>query len=171
MLINFLLIISAILLIIFLIIFVAGYFTPEKYHCSVQGAVNVPQNDLWIFLNDIGSFPKNRPEIDSISMLGKNAKNLPTWKIISKDGRFIVCEWLERTPQAALILSVKESSYGITGLWKYELHFENGNTLVRLTEDSVSKNIWYRGLQRILGSDLHIRHELSFLQKHFLAQH
>ena len=69
-----------------------------------------------------------------VELLGKNEKGLDKWKETPDMGGYILFEQLEKVPFEKLTLNMMESSFGMKGIWKYELKDEGGKTSVTISE-------------------------------------
>ncbi len=132
---------------------VAGYRTSPEYSDSVTFNVSYPVDMVWQKLVSIEEIPRRKNDVKSVTVLEQFGK-LVAWKETLNNGGYRIYRMNERQDNKKLTLELTESSYGLTGIWTYEIRpVENNDTQITLTEKSTLTNAKIRGYRVFLGRD------------------
>jgi len=162
---KFLKITFGLLFTIVLIVFCIGMFASKAHHSERSDTFNCSRLKLWTTLNDIQDLPKRRKEIKRVEFTGTTKNGLRKWKQYTVMGGLMTMEEIESKPMEKLKVSITESTFGMKGVWTYELS-GNDSTFCSLTitEDSEIDKLLLRSLMTILGRDANIKKEINTLK-------
>ncbi len=142
-----------------------GFAQDTKYKNSVEEVFNATPEQIWTYLIDVESIPNRRKEVVSVEIIEKDPQGLVSvWKEIPDMGGYMKFRRGEFVPNVKLEVILFESSYKMLGKWTYELTNKNGNTLVRVTEETEIVSPLLRGAFFLAGRDSTLQQELDFLR-------
>lgn len=141
----------AILLIGFII--VLGVSSPISNHVKQAEIFPTTADRIWAILTGIESIPKFRKDIKRIRISGQNREGYLIWSEFSSFGMRKEFEIIEQAKAKRIVFHLKDSSFGTKGKWAFDLHEKNGETVVTITENSLTPSIIGRSIFRIAGRD------------------
>ena len=148
-----------------ILFFAVGLFSKAEFSCTETRVINAPAEKIWILLNDLKGLPERRHEVIKIEILNNNNLGFKTWKEYTDMQGYILFEITEQIPEQLLTINMKESSFGMTGTWKYELVQEGQKTKVTISENSRIDEIKLRSLMTFIGRNSNIRNEFKLIEE------
>lgn len=147
-----------------------GFFAKKDFKGEIIFEVDASVQQVWKLLNDIESLPKRRKEITKIEAIDHNpAVGYTKWKEYTDMGGHIIFEVLEKNPPNRLVLSMRKSTFGMKGIWVYQLEYLNENrTIVTISESSVIENYLLRCLFSLIGRDANLKQEEKLIKRDVL---
>lgn len=150
---------------LFLLLWIIGVITPVAYQGQMSATFDVPKEKVWKVLTDIETIPQRRREITDVEILGTNEEEHKIWKEYTDLGGHIFWEVLEEVPNEKWIIKMSRSTFGMKGVWKYELREEQNQTILTLTEESETSRPFVRGIMTLIGRSANLKQELRSLEK------
>ncbi|MCB1191549.1 MAG: SRPBCC family protein [Leptospiraceae bacterium] len=144
-----------------------GFVSSKEFKGELVAEVDGSEEQVWKLLNDIENLPSRRKEIVKIELLEQNpTAGYIKWKEYTDMGGYILFEVMEKNPPHRLVLNMKESTFGMTGIWVYELNpADEGKTLVTISESSTLDNFMLRILFAFIGRDANLKEEVKLIKK------
>ena len=133
-----------------LAVIVAGYLSAPGYQSSVVTQVSFTAELTWSELIDISSIPQRKNDVVSVDVVDEYGK-LIAWKENLKNGGYRIYRMNQRIENQRLVVELTESSYGLTGIWTFDLEKDSQGTKVTITEDSQLTDIKTRGYRYFFG--------------------
>jgi hypothetical protein len=131
-----------------MLILILGYREPISYEGSISFETQYRLNLVWQQLLNLEEIPNRKSDVKSVDVLEEYGK-LVAWKENLQGGGY-------------RIYRITESSYGLTGIWSFDLKPEGDLTWVTISEKSTLTDIRRRGYRAIIGRDI----DLSIWQKY-----
>ncbi|MTI30273.1 SRPBCC family protein [Xanthovirga aplysinae] len=141
-----------------------GYYTNENYEGEHIVKLDCPKAVVWDILTDLEEIPDYRDEIDEVHFKGRNQRGLMKYEMIPEIGGYIDLEILERIPEKRLVVRMIDSSFGLSGIWTYELEGNNDYCLVTISENSRLENTLSRSTLSLTGRDAILEREAEILE-------
>ena len=123
------------------------------------------QEEVWALLTDFEGLPERRTEVTSVEMTGVNELDLETWTEHSDMGTYLNFECIEKVPQSKLAVRLRESSFGMTGTWTYELQANADNCILTIKEESTVDKMMMRAMMTIAGRKSNLKEEFKTIKK------
>ncbi len=153
--------IISILLVGFGIVFLFGYNSPKEYKNSISFEAPYTLDMTWRQLVDVNEIPKRKGDVQSVEIIEEFGK-LVAWRENLKTGGYRIYRMNQRIENQKLILELTESSYGLKGIWVFDLSKVENHTWVVVSEESTLTNTLVRGYRAIIGRE----HDLLVWQKY-----
>ena len=147
-----------------------GLMTAKTYQGQMTQTLPCSPQVLWKTLTDLKALPDRHREIAKVEILGTNAQGLQKWKEYTDMGGSIVFETIEEIPEKKWTIRMSESTFGMQGVWTYELAGDNTQTHLTILEDSQIDKIALRSLITLMGRNINIKREFKTLQKALAKQ-
>lgn len=144
--------IISILVIAIGIILVLGYNTPPTYKNSITFEVPYSISLTWQELLNINDIPKRKRDVKSVEVLEEFGK-LIAWQENLTMGGHRIYRMNKRDEEKKLVLELTDSSYGLSGIWTFDLSTNENKTIITISEDSTLTDIKRRGYRAILGRE------------------
>lgn len=144
--------IIAILLVGFGIVFLFGYNSPEEYKNTISFEASYTLDMAWRQLVDVNEIPKRKSDVKSVEIIEEFGK-LIAWRENLKTGGHRIYRMNQRIDNQRLILELTESSYGLSGIWVFDLSKIENHTWVVVSEESRLTDVLVRGYRTIIGRD------------------
>lgn len=144
-----------------------GVFAEPKFEGEITGTINAPVEKVYRHLLDLKSIPKYRKEVTEVIADGKNEKGYPIWREGTDMGGYIHFEMLDQEENTRVRLQMKESSFGMKGIWEYRLKAEGTKTKIQILESSENSSVWIRSIFSIVGRNANLKKELEILNQVF----
>ena len=151
----------AILILIVGCIVLVGYNTVPEYSNSIEFDVQYSLELTWQELLKIEKIPERKRDVASVEVLEQFGK-LVAWQENLKNGGYRIYRMNKREENKNLVLELTDSSYGLTGIWSFELYPHSTHTTIILSEESQLNNLMKRGYRTIMGRE----HDLLVWQKY-----
>jgi hypothetical protein len=132
------------------VIFISGYTAQPSYSGSVSFDVSYSTQLTWQELLNIQDMPRRKADVRSVDVLEEYGK-LVAWQENLKNGGYRIYRMTEREEAKRLVIELTDSSYGLTGVWAFDIVQQNNKTVILISEESMLSNIWLRGLRVFLG--------------------
>ena len=139
--------------VIYVVILVVGYKTPQEYSNSMTFQLDYSVQMVWQELLKIEEIPNRKKDVESIEILEEFGK-LYAWKEHTKSGGYRVYRMNKRDENKTFVVELIESSYGLTGVWTFDLEKNNNYTTVTISETSTLTDIRRRGYRSFTGRDV-----------------
>lgn len=136
----------------FLFVVGAGYSSSPKYANSTFVDTGYSPLLVWGVLTNLSDVGDKKSDVASVDILDEYGK-LIAWKENLKNGGYRSYRMLERMEGKRLVIELTDSSYGLTGVWTFDITNTVTGSQVVITEDSELKNIWIRGVRYVFGRD------------------
>jgi hypothetical protein len=162
---KIILIVLAVMISITGIFYLMGHFASREFKGTVTQKVEASPISIWDLLNDIDGLPSRRKEITKVERMGKNEKGFERWKEHTDMGGYMVFEITELIPKEKMVVEMKESTFGMSGTWTYQLNEEGNATVVTVTEDSNTDNVWLRSIMTLAGRDANLKIEVEKIEE------
>ncbi len=143
---------------------IVGLLAPRSYDETMNVTVNATPQQVWDFLLDLEHFPQNRSHIESIEMLLSSDQDHPHWRAYMPLGGSMVFLVEEAQEPKHLAVRMRESTFGMTGTWTYDLRPAGAGTDVMIAESSRIDSLFARSLLTIMGRRATIRREAELLR-------
>jgi hypothetical protein len=147
--------IISVVLVIYGILLLTGYRTPQSYSNSLTYQLDYSSPMVWQELLKIKEIPNRKRDVVSIEILEEFGK-LTAWKENTKGGGYRVYRMNKREENKQFVIELTESSYGLTGIWTFDLEKSGNSTLVTISETSTLTDITRRGFRSFTGRDVDI---------------
>ncbi|TGK25929.1 SRPBCC family protein [Leptospira yasudae] len=147
--------------------FLLGIFADPKFEGEISETINAPVDKVYQHLLNLEAIPKYRPEVTEVVLEGKSAKGYPIWKEGTDMGGYIHFEMLEREENSRVRIEMKESSFGMKGIWDYKLKAEGNKTKITISETSEVSSIPIRSIFSLVGKDANLKKEIEILKTVF----
>lgn len=142
-------------------ILITGYTTLPSYSDSVTFEVPYSPQVTWQELLNIQDMPRRKSDVTSVNVLEEFGK-LIAWQENLTHGGYRIYRMNEREENKKLVLELTDSSYGLTGIWTFELTTEGNKTFVTISEKSVLSDFKRRGYRVFFGRN----HDLLVWEKY-----
>ncbi|MBP7850057.1 MAG: SRPBCC family protein [Lentimicrobiaceae bacterium] len=162
---RILLSILAVLAFLFLIYLAIGFFSKPGFSGQYSDTLKASPDEIFRILNDVESLPKRRKEVDRVEMLDPTEQGLRRWKEITDMGGYALFEVQEEKKDSLLVVRMLESSFGISGTWRYELKRSGNGTLVQISEESHCDRLLVRSILVLAGRNATLKQEVRNLKK------
>ncbi len=145
--------------------FALGYMARHDFEGQVTQTYQVPIEQVWEVLTDLDELPNRRKEIVKLEMVEANAQGLASWKEYTDMGGYILFEYLEKVDYEKLVVNMKESTFGMSGTWTYQLTPHGKGTQLTIIEHSRIDNIMVRSMMTLTGRSANLYRELEMIEK------
>lgn len=149
----FSLVITILCIILVLILFL-GYTTNPSFSSSVTFEVQYRSQTIWQQLLNFKEIPNRKSDVESIEVLEEYGK-LVAWKENLKNGGYRIYRTNQMLDNKKLVIELTESSYGLAGIWTFELEPDGNVTWVTISEESTLTDLKRRGYRRLTLSQDH----------------
>lgn len=143
------------------IIFALGYSSNPKYSNSVTFYSNYSVHPTWQEIINIKEITNRKADVESIEVL-EEFGILSAWQENLKNGGYRIYRMNKRIENRLLEIELTDSSYGLTGIWTFELRPIENDTEVTIYEESTLTDLKRRGYRTIIGRE----HDLLVWQKY-----
>lgn len=134
------------------VILISGYMAVPSYSNSITFEVPYSLELTWQELLDIKNVTKNKSDVASVDVLEEFGK-LSVWQENLKDGGYRIYRMNKRDENKELVLELIDSSYGLKGIWTFDLKSSDNRTEVTISEKSTLADIKIRGYRVIFGRE------------------
>ncbi len=131
-------------------ILVAGYITPATYQDSAYLDVTFTTEVTWDQLLDVKNATRKKTDVESVEIVDQYGK-LIAWQENLKNGGYRIYRMLEVVENKRLVIELTESSYGLTGIWSFDLEKTTNGTTIVVSEESELTDIKFRGWRYFFG--------------------
>lgn len=149
---RFFYLLSTIAILVIGYILVAGYTAPSEYKNSIQFTLAYSPEIIWKEMLNIQKTPERKKDVASVEVLEEFGK-LVAWQENLKNGGYRIYRMNKKEEGKNLVLELTDSSYGLTGIWSFELRTSENRTTVIISEESQLNNMLKRGYRRIVGRE------------------
>lgn len=147
---------------VFFVAMVTGYFVDENYQNEETLILDYEPRNIIGVLSEIENYEEGKSDVISVDLLGKYL-NLYAWRENLKSGGFRRYRQVEKTDNK-IVIEMTESSYGVTGIWEFEIVEERGDSLVYIREKSNYESILRRGFYFYLGMNKETTDWIKFIR-------
>lgn len=142
-----------VLIIIGGLILIMGYRSSPAYQHSITFTVGYSSETTWQELLNIKEAPQRKKDVKSVDILEEFGK-LVAWQENLKNGGYRIYRMNKRDEGKTLVLELTESSYGLTGIWTFDIRKSGSDTEVTISEESSLVDIKLRGYRSIMGREV-----------------
>jgi hypothetical protein len=144
-----------------------GLISNKNYTGTKSSILEEKIDRVWAILINIEEFAKTRPEIISVEILERDEKgNLKKWKEKTDMDGYALFEVINSEDKKSMEIKMTESSFGISGIWKYELEkLSDSKTKITVSENSLTENFYIRTILTIFGRDSNLKQEIDNFHK------
>lgn len=114
---------------------VVGAFLPAYYHSSRSKELDSHLSRVWEYISDYEKVPLGIGEVLRVESAGKNKYGFPMWKEYCKGSQIVMNEIIEFIKNEKIVIRTGGAKALFSGTWALELSYDNGKTLLRITED------------------------------------
>lgn len=132
------------------LILLQGYRTNPAYQDSITFAVSFPSVIVWQELLEIKEAPQRKNDVESVEILEELGK-LVAWRENLKNGGYRIYRMNNRDEGNTLTLELTDSSYGLTGIWIFNIRKNGSDSEITISEESTLTDIKIRGYRAIIG--------------------
>lgn len=140
----------AVVLIVVLSVLGAGYLSEETYVDSLYVDVGYNPDLVWAELIDVENAHLKKSDVTSVEIVDRYGK-LIAWQENLRDGGYRVYRMNQREEGKRIVFELTESSYGLTGIWSFQLQRSITGTELLIKEESKLTDIKTRGIRYFLG--------------------
>jgi hypothetical protein len=140
----------AILIITALCILGAGYLSTPAYSDSLYVDIGYNPDLVWAELVNVENAHLKKSDVRSVEIIDRYGKLL-AWQEDLKNGGYRIYRMNERDEGRRLVVELTESSYGLTGIWTFQLQRSIIGTELLVKEESTLTDIKTRGIRYFLG--------------------
>jgi hypothetical protein len=161
---NFLIVFGGTGLVLLLVILISGKIADQSFNYETTVPFDVSKSLIWIVINDIDGYKINKNRIVSLEKTGFYYETVISWKEsynfnISKDYKV-----LRKINEEILVLKVKNSFTKTDTKLTFELSENETNSFLKVKEETISKNIFWRGIRNLLGKDSYVNREIKWVR-------
>lgn len=142
---------------------IVGYTSNPEHQESTQFLVDSNVGFVWQELVNIKNTPQKKDDVESVEMVGQNG-TLISWQENLKNGGYRLYRMNEYELNQKLVIELLESSYGLTGVWIFELSPDGNGTQVKISETSTLTNIQKRSIRAIFGRNYDLLVWLKYIK-------
>ncbi len=133
-------------------VLIAGYATSPTQTRMTVFSVDYNAAQVWTELNKFEDATFKKRDVESVEIIERYGR-LVAWRENLTNGGYRIYRTNERIDNRKLVVELTESSYGLTGIWTFELWNHSGGTDIRITEESTLTNSRLRGIRFYFGRD------------------
>jgi hypothetical protein len=160
-----LIIISVVAILVASVLIWTAAKVPKDWQGVIQKKMPYPLKTVWDYIADIEGIPVRKREIKKIVPLEKAGDSIIRWKEHTDMGGYIEFEKYE-IPYTQLVKKMVKSSFGMTGIWIYDIEGDEDQCTVSITEKSTTKNVLARLMLALAGRDANLIKEMSIIEKY-----
>lgn len=140
-----------------------GAIANENYSGQISSKLNASPERVWSVLSRFTEFQKERREIIRIDILESDSLGPIKWKEFTDMDGFIVFERIEWVPNERLKLKMESSSFGMTGVWTYQIDPLDYRCRLTISEESTVQQSIVRSALVIAGRDANLKQEMNLI--------
>lgn len=147
------------------ITYILGRMEPVAYKGELSEHFNERPLVIWNTLVDPKRIPQIKSDVEKV-ILKEDNRGLITWDEELSRGRIRKWRTISKTIPYKYVVELYESTDGLTGTWTYFLQTgkdEEGTTIL-VQEESETKNIFLRGINKLRGRDVYLRKSLKSIR-------
>lgn len=142
--------ILALLAVFGIAIMIAGYTSQPNFSDHTVLTQPYDREIVWNELINIHGMPSKKSDVVSVEVVEQYGKLL-AWREDLKRGGYRIYRMNRMVDNKLLVLELTESSYGLTGIWTFELIDSEGGTDIFISEESKLENTQIRGYRFFFG--------------------
>lgn len=156
-------------LLIFITILFVGFYSigalsSEHYQGQVEAKFNAHPDSVWQLLENFEQLQKQRKEITKIEIIERDSLNVLSWKQYTDMDGYILFHKNLNPDKKIMVVTMKESSFGMQGYWTYTVLPKPTGCLVRIEENSTTTDLFVRSALSIAGRDANLKQEIKLIQ-------
>ncbi len=128
----------------------AGYLSDVTYTDSVYVDVGYNPDLVWAELVNVENAYLKKADVTSVEIVDRYGK-LIAWQENLRDGGYRIYRMNQREEGKRLVIELTDSSYGLTGIWSFQLQRSIVGTELLIKEESKLTDIKVRGIRYFLG--------------------
>lgn len=161
---NFFIWTGGIISVFLIIILVAGKTNEGNFTHETTVIFDVSKNLLWDIIDNVDAYNKNKYGIVGLKKKEFQGDNVISWREdynfgISKD-----YEVIRKKDNEILVLKVRNNFTKMDTTLTLELSEDESKTYLKIKEESILNNIFYRGLKVLSGKDSYINSEIKWIR-------
>lgn len=142
--------IASVLILFGAAILIAGYTSSPTYNDVMVTEPSFNPELTWDELVDVTTANVRKKDVVSVDVVDQYGKRL-AWKENLKNGGYRIYRMNERIENQKLVVEMTDSSYGLKGIWTFELQKTSSGTKVTITENSELTDVKIRGYRYFFG--------------------
>ncbi len=147
----------------------AGLLQDAEFEGSRTEIIPANVDQVWEYLVDFQDWKNRRKEVVALEILEADSEKIPLrWKQKSSMNGYLLFKRGEFVPKEILESILIESSFQLTGRWKYTLESLGNTTRITLYEKTTIENPMIRGSYLFNGRDANLKQEIEIVLNHFL---
>lgn len=132
------------------LVLLQGYRTNPSYKNSITFTISYSPATVWQELLNIKEAPQRKNDVASVDIL-EELGNLVAWRENLKNGGYRIYRMNNRDEGKRLVLELTSSSYGLTGIWTFDIRKNGSDSDITISEESILTDIKIRGYRAIMG--------------------
>lgn len=128
-----------------LLIYIIGYFQPEKHVVSVTQEVNLPLEKTWNLITEFEKFPKWRPDLKSVRAISS-----ASWIEVNEQGEQVKYEQIKKLEQERLVTQIASKGLPYSGKWIFTLEEKGNTTQLTIEEHGEVYNPIFRFISKFI---------------------
>ncbi len=142
-----------------------GHFANPDYTGAVEQKFNMHKSHVWNEIKDYTNLQQLRREIVKIEVLKSDSLGPLEWKEYTDMDGFIEFKRHQYKEEELYAVEMVKSSFGMTGVWTYELESVGSQTLVRIKEKSSIDHAFVRSALVLAGRDSNLKQEMALIKQ------
>lgn len=137
------------------IVYIVGYQANPEFSGSETIKYDTEIEDVWNVITNVGWITTIKEKVDRVQLTNNEGTS---WAEIDRGGAIRYYSIVEKNKPKRYVVELTQSTSGLTGVWTYDLHeLENKQTQLTLTEESVNRSTFGRGIETFRGRNVHIQ--------------
>jgi len=141
------LLIVALFVAVLAIAVIIGFFLPARHVATAAAFYHQPPAAVWKAITSPAEFPQWRKTVTRVAPVASMDGKL-NWIEYDRHDRGISYEIAASDPPRKLVTRITDDKLPFGGTWTFDLTPQSGGTLLRITEDGVIRNPFYRFMAR-----------------------
>jgi len=121
-----------------------GNYIPERYKTDKSKSFNYSSQIIWETLTDIKSYPKWKPNVKKVELLGRNEAGLLEWKEYYTNKKPITYQITNQLSKKLLEISISDETSPLQGTWVYRLTEHRKKGILQVKQYAIIKKPYYR---------------------------
>lgn len=142
-----------------------GWMTPPDYKSEISYNFSNSRGEIWTILKDSTYYPTRSRHTQNIEFLEIEEAELPKWKADKRLWMSALMAIKAEVPNSELVIEMRESSFGLTGVWTYELQGEGASNTLTIKENSTTEGIILRSIRAIMGRDALLKKDMRKIKE------
>jgi|AntRauTorckE6833_2_1112554.scaffolds.fasta_scaffold04666_5 uncharacterized membrane protein len=161
---KYLITIIAVVIAIFVSIWIAGNLLPVTHSVTLSKTYNTSQDKIYQLITNVNKFPSWRSNVKDVEVLNDKQKPLE-WREYYTDNDPLTFRILNIEDSTLIVTEIADTNLPFGGGWTYQIAEENNSTKLTITENGEVYNPFFRFVSKyIIGHEATIKQFLSDLE-------